>query len=169
MVAPSVAEVIEMLTESMKSPPRGWNVGNSTCVSKGWTAVGPNGKRYWVSITSSSDGRNLAAGEGAAYGSEDPAHIWTSSDYGQTWERTWASDGHCEYVRLASSADGKKLAAAEYVGTIVTSSDFGATWIDRLPEGHEARGRSWRGIASSSDGARLAAAEGSGHIWTLAR
>jgi photosystem II stability/assembly factor-like uncharacterized protein len=73
--------------------------------------------------------------------------------------RSWRS--------ITSSSDGTKLAAVDYWGYIWTSTDSGATWIQRTASGI----RIWFGITSSSDGTKLAAvayvgAGYSGYIYT---
>jgi hypothetical protein len=56
--------------------------------------------------------------------------------------------------RIASSADGTKLAVANYGNQkIYTSTDNGVTWAVRDTAGDH----QWFGIASSSDGSKLAA------------
>ena len=62
-----------------------------------------------------------------------------------------------------SSSDGTKLAAAEYSGSIYTSTDSGATWTERTSAGS----RYWQSITSNSDGTKLAAvAAYNGYIYT---
>ena len=65
------------------------------------------------------------------------------------------------WMGVASSADGTKLAAVASGGNIWTSSDYGANWTSR------ATTKLWSGITSSTDGAKLAAVVNSGNnIWT---
>jgi len=66
-----------------------------------------------------------------------------------------------DWEALASSADGTKLAAAEYNGMIYTSTDGGATWTAR-----GGANRYWTAITMSADGSKLAAAEVNGKIYT---
>ncbi len=63
---------------------------------------------------------------------------------------------------LASSADGRLLAATARDDCIHTSSDYGRTWTPR------GEARAWRGIASSADGQRLVAVVEGGRIHTSA-
>ena len=63
---------------------------------------------------------------------------------------------------IASSADGTKLAAGAYGGSIYTSSDSGATWTQQTAAGS----RYWTGIAVSSNGTKLAAGAYSGSLYT---
>ena len=63
---------------------------------------------------------------------------------------------------ITSSSDGSKLAAVVENGSIYTSTDSGATWIEQTSAGS----RYWSSITSSSDGTKLAAAVSGGYIWT---
>ena len=69
---------------------------------------------------------------------------------------------------IASSADGTKLAAVNYgsgygyTGSIYTSIDSGANWIERI----NSDVFKWYAIASSADGTKLAAATYPGYIYT---
>ena len=64
------------------------------------------------------------------------------------------------WKKIASSADGVKLAAASTDGQIYTSTDSGVTWATHGPS------QSWSGLASSSDGTKLAATPHGGQIYT---
>lgn len=61
---------------------------------------------------------------------------------------------------MASSADGSKLVALDYVGLIYTSTDSGVTWIP-----HDSA-RVWSSVATSADGSKLVAAVYGGQIYT---
>lgn len=74
--------------------------------------------------------------------------VWTPRDSTRTWQA------------VASSADGTKLAAVVFFGSIYTSTDSGATWTPR------ANSQNWSSIASSSDGVKLVAAINGGSIHT---
>ena len=107
---------------------------------------------YCTTVASSADGTKLAT---ACLGNQ----IYTSTNSGATWVtnatpmRSWTS--------LASSADGSKLVAASYngsVGEIYTSTDAGATWtLNNLAS------QAWTQVAMSAD-AGLMVAAGSGKI-----
>ncbi|MBP8295369.1 MAG: hypothetical protein KAX84_04625 [Burkholderiales bacterium] len=74
---------------------------------------------------------------------------------------TWTKrDSPRDWIGIASSADGTKLAALVDGGKIYTSTDSGVTWTPRESA------RSWRAIASSADGTKLAAVVGGGQIYT---
>jgi photosystem II stability/assembly factor-like uncharacterized protein len=118
------------------------------------------GMHIGLSITSSSDGTKLAAGDGSG-------DIWTSTNGGYSWKDRTSSGSH-QYKSITSSSDGMKLAASDNYGSgsggdIYTSTDGGATWTDRSSAG----ARNWNSITSSSDGTKLAAVDGNpGDIWT---
>ena len=71
---------------------------------------------------------------------------------------------------IASSSDGRKLAAVVYGGNIWISSDYGSTWkeviADALWEGGKGGsiGPPWQSITSSSDGVKLAAVSWNGEL-----
>ncbi len=74
---------------------------------------------------------------------------------------TWTPrDNVRQWIALASSADGNKLAAAVYGGQIYTSADSGITWTPRD------NSRNWLGMTSSGDGNKLAAIVAGGQIYT---
>ncbi len=111
--------------------------------------------KNWISITSSSDGQNLAA---VVYG----GYIYTSTDSGVTWTARM-TDATRYWRSITSSTDGKNLAAVvSSSGYIYTSTDYGATWTPRMTDAT----RSWYSITSSSDGQNLAAVVYGGYIYT---
>jgi photosystem II stability/assembly factor-like uncharacterized protein len=71
-----------------------------------WTAKTSTGGKWWESLTSSSDGTKLAAGEWGG-------NIYTSTDLGDTWTQQTGS-GDRIWANLILSSDGSKLAAADY-------------------------------------------------------
>ena len=121
-------------------------------------------ERYWRGITSSSDGTKLAAVESGPAARRGKG-IWTSWDSGQSW-RPVGPVGRGfeeEWLAIASSSDGTKLAAAGNRG-IWTSTDSGLSWKERsMGTGAP---KIFHSITSSSDGNKLAALPLSGKIWT---
>jgi photosystem II stability/assembly factor-like uncharacterized protein len=115
-----------------------------------WTARDSN--RNWSSITSSADGRKLAAVE---YDGE----IYTSVNGGVSWT---PRNGRRNWQSITSSADGSKLAAVESYGQIYTSTDSGVNWTARESN------RNWQSITSSADGSKLAAVVWGGQVYTSA-
>jgi len=147
----------------------GGYVYTSSDSGKNWTRQDSAGQRPWTGIASSSDGLRLAA---STYGGD----IYTSSDGGITWidrpapispDFNGGANGHGSYNKtwtsIASSADGLKLAIVDSMdsdgGDIYTSSDGGASWIDRssLFVSGSISWRPWNSIASSADGMHLVA------------
>jgi len=109
--------------------------------------------KMWWSITSSSDGVNLAA---VVYGE----YIYTSANSGVNWTaRTGPGSG--QWYSIASSSDGTKLAAVGS-GYIYTSANSGVNWTQQTSGGSKA----WSAVASSSDGTKLVATVRGGHIYT---
>jgi photosystem II stability/assembly factor-like uncharacterized protein len=73
------------------------------------------------------------------------------------------SAGSRNWLCIASSSDGTRLAAGVGDGYLYTSTNGGATWTERTSAGS----RHWQSIASSSDGTRLAAVPGGGgYVYT---
>ncbi|MGV3663901.1 MAG: HYR domain-containing protein [Prosthecobacter sp.] len=112
--------------------------------------AGVNGN--WSSLTSSDDGRILAA-------AENGGKIYVSTNHGKTWtargsNRAWSS----------VAISGETLVAAVDGGRIYTSPDLGVTWTERASE------RAWRAVASASSGSggQMAAIASGGQIWTSA-
>ena len=74
---------------------------------------------------------------------------------------SWTEGGPARsWNSIASSDDGKNLAAVAYSGLIYTSTDSGASWTARASH------QPWRSIASSSDGNKLAAVTYGSQIYT---
>lgn len=66
----------------------------------------------------------------------------------------WAHAGEAQsWITIASSADGSRLAACAFLGSLFTSADYGMTWTERTAAGFG----QWQQIASSADGQTLAA------------
>ena len=83
-------------------------------------------------------------------------NIYTSSDYGFTWNTVDLNPGvdsdwdDRNWISIAMSSDGKHQTALEDVGEIYISHDFGATWTtqDKLI----IRDKQWRSVAMSANG-----------------
>ena len=105
-------------------------------------------------VASSADGMRLIAGRRT-----DTVYI--SHDGGQSWT---PSVGVGNWVSVASSADGTKLAAVNFaVGVQMQfSADSGDTWEARGPS------RTWVDVASSADGTKLVAVTLNDQIFTSA-
>lgn len=78
-------------------------------------------------------------------------------DVGAVWTERLSS-GY--WLDVASSADGRRLVAADLGGQLYTSSDAGVNWIPRESS------RNWTAVASSADGERLVAASSGGQLYT---
>jgi len=95
--------------------------------------------------------------------------IYASTNSGVTW--TQVKTDTLQWTSITSSADGTKLAATEtYGGDVWTSTDSGATWVNRTGGGPYS-GNAWQTIASSSNGTRLVAGAigmGTNYVWTSA-
>jgi hypothetical protein len=105
--------------------------------------------------------------------------IWTSSNSGATWtDRTPSGPAQVQiWTSLASSSTATHLVAIaggscpaspgpQSTGDIWTSTDSGATWIDRTPPTGPVHGAGFTAVASDSSGTNLVAV-GTG-IWTSA-
>ncbi len=101
--------------------------------------VSGNGAGNWR-VTQNA-GQSIVAGNIVGMGTAMGGSVWTARENNQTW------------LSVASSADGRKLAA---VGpgaySVYTSTDSGTTWTQR-----ESIGSAWYSIASSADGSKLVA------------
>ena len=111
----------------------------------------------WVDITSSIDGKILAAVDFSS------GAIWISRDYGLTWKKNDSTDGHL-WLSISFSDDGAKIAAVDSNnGSIWTSQDAGLTWIEHK----ETNGHSWQHILYSRDGTKIVAIDSNpdGYVW----
>ncbi len=91
---------------------------SSTDSGVSWGRLTGSGSKNWQDIVSSSDGTKLAATVGST------GNIYTSSDSGATWTQK-ISSGLLNWAPvngITSSADGTKLAALVYQGSIYTST-----------------------------------------------
>src|ERR1044071_9110980 len=70
-----------------------------------------------------------------------PGDVWTAREQTRDWQA------------VASSADGSKLVAVVFGGTIFTSTDWGVTWTPRENP------RYWFSVASSASGSNLVAVD----------
>lgn len=108
-------------------------------------------------MASSADGDKLVAVMGGGDGA-----IYTSTDAGLTWHKTFAAVD--DYDCVASSADRTKLVAASNYGQgIYVSSNSGATWVNAY-NGRQYGGEFWRSVAMSADGKTMVAAEAEGYV-----
>jgi len=100
----------------------------------------------WTSIASSADGSKLVA-----VGLEI---IYTSDDYGVTWQSQSNPAQQFEWISVASSADGARLLLGGEVENdpLYSSFDSGLTWVT-----NDVPSLEWQAVASSADGVKLAA------------
>ena len=109
----------------------------------------PNGTLYTCAINETGQYQTAPI-----YGGQ----IWTSSDYGVTWN---ARETNRNWLRIFMSSSGQYQTVVIRDGNIWTSSDYGVTWTSR------ADSRPWYGISISSTGQyQTAIAYGSNNIWT---
>ncbi len=126
------------------------NIYTSTDSGLTWTVRAGAGSRIWLDLASSATGQYLIA---APY--DGTYDLWTSADYGVNWVSRptgGAGVGGMYWTQVAISADGSHMSAingGDAAGdvTVLTSIDYGATWIKSLNE----KGA----LASSADGLRL--------------
>ena len=151
--------------------------GNSTYIYTSsdsgatWVARTSAGQRYWSDVTSSADGMKLAAAD-----SNSGGYVYTSSDGGVTWTARTGVSGN--WTRLASSADGTKLAVAGIGTYLYISTDSGATWNvtgansggGYVTGGGMVGSLFWSGITMSADGTKIAAISNNyyGYVYTSA-
>ena len=100
-----------------------------------------------LSLSSSADGTRLVA-SGYLYSGGFTGYLSTSDNSGDTWT---VQESTTDWKSVASSSDGRILAAAAGVNQIHVSSDYGATWIPR------AGTQPWHTVACSADGTKLLA------------
>ncbi len=134
-------------------------------IGKNWTPH--EFDRTWRAVASSADGKKLAAV--VSYG-----NIHTSADGGLTWvehvidtgvileQRSQPGiaareAGGANWSCITSSADGTHLAAGAQLGSLFTSNDSGATWVECLAEIGGFNRLDWRSIDSSADGMTIVA------------
>jgi hypothetical protein len=115
-----------------------------------WTATKSSGSERWGAIAASADGMVLLGSTGSYSSMGD---VWRSTDGGTTWSKLSSLGAPGKWAGLACSANGQKIAVAEYQGSglIHVSSDGGATWSATSPNAY------WSSVSWSSDGARLLA------------
>jgi hypothetical protein len=137
----------------------GWKIAQNTGQAVYTTALGGIGgarwtarasTRSWTAVSSSADGRKLAA---VAFADQ----VYTSTDGGIGWTARGPARG---WIAIASSADGSMLLAASTGGQLYTSTDSGVTWTPR------AASRDWTAVASSIDGSKLVATAFNRQIYT---
>jgi hypothetical protein len=119
-----------------------------------WVERANSDSRNWLSIASSSDGKNLAAVVGYGGG------IFTSTNSGATWTETNA--GNRDWSSIASSSDGTTLVAAVTYGGIYRSTNSGLSWTLLA----NAQNRNWSAVTSSANGEKIFACESGGSIWS---
>lgn len=108
---------------------KGGYIYTSTDYGVNWTARGE--VKDWKSITSSSDGTKLVAGVGGPSGNSITGKLYASTDSGETWNVINTSPT-ANWVALASSADGNKITALSYGGSIYTSQYESTTTISTI-------------------------------------
>lgn len=114
----------------------------------------------WGSLASNADGMRVVAvsGNDDNSGGYINGSIYTSNDYGLTWEKQNGAENIACWVSVASNLDGTRLVAVGIDGTtnksvIYTSVDYGKTWINRSTIALE--NERWISIASNSTGNNL--------------
>jgi photosystem II stability/assembly factor-like uncharacterized protein len=102
--------------------------------------------RWFKQIAASADGTKWIA---VFYST--PGYIYVSTDSGNTWAQT-SSPNSSSWNVVASSADGNKLFAAIYNGSIYLSTNAGTAWTTS-----SAPSKKWTWLASSADGTKVTA------------
>ena len=90
----------------------------------------------------------FADGGQSVTGIDLPGLVWTPRESNRNW------------ISVASSADGTKLAAVAFDGNIYTSINSGVSWTPRESV------RRWNSVASSANGTKLVASVSTGELYT---
>lgn len=106
----------------------------------------------WLGIVSSADGTKIT---GLAR-NFPPPDFYTSNDGGNTWHTN--ASPYDRWAGLACSADGNTIVAAGGIGTFLTSTNFGNSWITNVFVEADA-------AASSADGGRLLVTAAAGTLY----
>jgi hypothetical protein len=106
----------------------------------------------WLGIVCSADGNKLTA----MAQNFPPPDFYASSDGGNTWHTN--TSPYDRWANLACSADGNTIVASGGIGTFLTSTNFGNSWITNVFAAANA-------AASSADGHRLLVTTGAGVVY----
>lgn len=101
----------------------------------------------WSSMTSATDGQYLAA-------TTEGSSIWTSSDYGVTWNTNNFLNRVSDWVSISANSSGEQMIAASASNGVWISYSYGSNWTiwtDSVP-------LNWAGVASSGPGLYVYAA-----------
>lgn len=181
MILPVLLSVFLSLTSFAAPGDYMWSMVESGEVSEyghAWTDIASSADGTRLVAVSSVSGGGVIVSDDPEEIDTTGSGIYTSADSGATWvERSIPSGAEHDWTAVASSADGVNLVAVSSInysysggyypssnfgafggdsstaGRIYTSSDSGATWVERsVPSEHD---HSWTSVASSADGAKL--------------
>ena len=128
------------------------SLSNDSGVS--WTRVTPNSNTYWISITSSDDGKKIAVADYSNNGYPGSGYVYVSADTGATWTKQLGS-GPKNWQLVKYFAHGTRLAGS-VGGYLYFSSDDGNSWAtSSVPQGNNCYS-----LAVSSEGDKIVAACG---------
>ena len=132
----------------------GGYIYTSNDYGKNWVQRATTVRKRWMSITSSSSGKYLAAVIETATSSTTPIYI--SNDYGSTWNIAVTLSSNSDLKRtIASNSDGSLLAIThDTEGIYIMKKNYG-TWNTQVVP--NTSGKSWRSITVSTNGQYLAA------------
>jgi hypothetical protein len=160
---PTETNLLGYIVRISGAGPGGWRVGQGTNQSiignfisyknSAWVQANGGGAAAWRCLASSADGSLMYAG------SANLPSIFTSSDYGHTWNSGTLSGS--SWYGVACSADGGKVFAVPNGASIQYSFDAGKTWTNVAGSNFP-----WVAIACSADGSRLLAAASPGQLYT---
>lgn len=147
-----------------------WSVVTSTAqqaeVNNGYIAANDSAQVVITLPASAAVGeivRIAGAGAGGWKVEQNAGQTINGGPLGVEAGASWTPHGPVlEWPVVSSSADGIRLAAADWHGSIWTSTDRGQTWTERLADVDQ----QWTGVASSADGQRLVAAAYAGYLYT---
>jgi hypothetical protein len=147
--------LVAVANKNNNTPPfsTGGSIFISTNSGATWAeATGAPTNGLWETVACSADGGKIIAAGGGGVPADFLFSIYTSSDMGATWMSNNVPMANWQSV--ASSADGTRLAAADFADRVIyTSTNSGAVWTQATNAPKEF----WYSIALSADGTKLAA------------
>jgi photosystem II stability/assembly factor-like uncharacterized protein len=135
---------------------------NVSIASSSAACVGVSGTCYGFTVTFKNP--SLLATDVSKIVIQSGANIITLDCFQIAKECTWTpatAVGKKNWQSIASSSDGTKLVAVVYGGDVYTSTDSGATWVNR-----SLGNKNWWAVTSSSDGTKLVGVVNPGQIYT---